>query len=338
VAVSDTLALTVTEASQTGEARRQVARFAARLGFDDTQAGKVAIVVTEVATNLVKHAKGGDLLVRPLADDGVRGVEILALDSGPGIANIGASLRDGYSTTGTPGTGLGAVMRLAEQFDVYSQTGVGTAVLARLWAGARPAALGRDLEIGGVCVPYPGETHWGDAWAAFHEGPRHLILVIDGLGHGQLAADACREALPAFRANAGGPPHTILDAIHGALKSTRGAAAAVVEIDLGRMQVRYAGVGNISAVMTAGDDHDRHLVSHSGILGHEVRRIDEFTYPWRAGGMMILHTDGLATRWDLKRYAGLGERHPSLIAGVLYRDARRGRDDVTVVVVREQRA
>lgn len=336
--MSDTLALAVAEASQTGEARRQVIRFASTLGFDDTEAGKLAIVVTEVATNLVKHAKGGELLVRPLADERARGVEILALDGGPGIANIGASLRDGYSTTGTPGTGLGAVMRLAEQFDIHSQTGMGTAILARLWAGEKGRSHARSLEIGGVCVQYPGETQYGDAWALCEQGPRHLILVVDGLGHGQPAADACREAVRAFHSNVSGAPRAILDAIHLALRSTRGAAAAVAEVDLARTQVRFAGVGNIAGVLVSGRGSDRHLVSHNGTLGHEVRRIDEFTYPWLSDGLLVLHSDGLTSRWDLMRYVGLTERHPSLIAGVLYRDARRGRDDVTVVVAREGRA
>jgi anti-sigma regulatory factor (Ser/Thr protein kinase) len=336
--MSDTLALAVTEASQTGEARRRVARLAATLGFDETEAGKVAIVVTEVASNLVKHARGGHLLVRPLGDKSDPGLEILALDSGPGIANVGASLRDGYSTTSTPGTGLGAVMRLARQFDIHSQSGMGTAVLARLWAHERNESRPRRLEIGGICVPYPGETHYGDAWATCQEGPRSLILLVDGLGHGQPAADACREALRAFEANVTAPPHAILEAIHLALKSTRGAAAAVAEIELGRAQVRFAGVGNIAGVLLGSREGDRHLVSHNGTLGHEVRRIDEFTYPWRPDGLLVLHSDGLTSRWDLTPYAGLTERHPSLIAGILYRDVRRGRDDVTVVVAREGRA
>lgn len=336
--MSDTLALAVTEASQTGEARRQVARLAATLGFGDTQAGQIAIVVTEVATNLVKHAKGGHLLVRPLGDKSEPGLEILALDSGPGIANVGASLRDGYSTTGTPGTGLGAVMRLAEQFDIHSQSGMGTAVLARLWAGEKRESAGRRLEIGGVCVQYPGETHYGDAWAVYQEGPRSLILVVDGLGHGQLAADACREAVRTFEANVTAAPHVILDAIHRALRSTRGAAAAVAEIDLARTQVRFAGIGNTAGVLVSSHGTDRHLVSHNGTLGHEVRRIDEFAYPWHPDALLVLHSDGLTSRWDLMRYSGLVGRHPSLVAGVLYRDARRGRDDVTVVVARERRA
>ena len=95
--MSDGFVMTIAEASQTGEARRRVASLTSGLGFDTHDAGRVAIVVTEMATNLVKHAKGGDLLVRPLGCEGFKGVEVMALDRGPGISNVGQSLSDGRS-------------------------------------------------------------------------------------------------------------------------------------------------------------------------------------------------------------------------------------------------
>lgn len=330
--MSDGFVMTIAEASQTGEARRRVASLTSGLGFDTLDAGRVAIVVTEMATNLVKHAKRGDLLVRPLGCDGVKGVEVLALDRGPGISNVGQSLRDGRSTTGTAGTGLGAVMRLAQQFDIYSQVGTGTAVVAQLWARGI-VDPSRRLEIGSVCVSYPGETECGDAWATEEQDRRSLVTVVDGLGHGVAAAEACREAVKAFRAHTAEPPPGILDAMHLALRSTRGASGAVAQVDWTRRVLRYSGVGNIAgAILTQAGD--RHLVSHNGTLGRELRRVDEFTYAWPGDALLVLHSDGLGSRWDLARYPGLAERHPSLIAGVLYRDFWRGRDDVTVVTAR----
>ena len=74
------------------------------------------------------------------------------------------------------------------------------------------------------------------------------------------------------------------------------------------------------------------MVSYNGTVGHEVRKIREFTYLWPKGGLLVMHSDGLGTQWRLDRYPGLIARHPSLIAGVLYRDFNRGRDDVTVLV------
>src|SRR5688572_12749729 len=117
--MSDVVRLPVTDPSQVGEARRRAAALAQRLGFDDTDAGKVAIVVTEAANNLVKHARDGEILLHPLEQDGTAGLEVLALDKGPGL-DLSRCLRDGFSTGGTPGTGLGAIARLSAVFDVHS--------------------------------------------------------------------------------------------------------------------------------------------------------------------------------------------------------------------------
>jgi len=170
---------------------------------------------------------------------------------------------------------------------------------------------------------------------------RSLILLADGLGHGILAAEAAVEAVKTFQNNTSLAPAQVVAAIHAALRSTRGAAVAVAEVDAAQQVVRFAGVGNIAGLILSADGC-RHLVSHNGTAGHEVRKIQEFTYPWpaRGGGrqpLLILHSDGLTSRWDLDRYPGLAQRHPSLIAGVLYRDFYRGRDDVTVVVATEKR-
>lgn len=330
--MTERLALPITEPSQLGQARRLATALAERLGFDEAGAGRVAIVVTEVATNLLKHGKGGELLVSPVSAGGVNGIEILALDKGPGIANLAQALRDGYSTAGSPGTGLGAIVRLAALFDIHTAAGVGTAVLARLWPGV-PAgtAVASRLEVAAVSVPKPGEEVCGDGWGVEQQAGRHLIAVADGLGHGVQAAEASREAIRIFRVSKGLPLRALIETVHAALRSTRGAAMAVAEVDIGRQVLRYCGVGNIAGAVLS-DTGSRHLVSHNGTLGHEIRRIDEFTYPWPNDALLVLHSDGLASHWDLERYAGLAGRHPSLIAGVLYRDFNRGRDDVTVVV------
>jgi hypothetical protein len=78
------------------------------------------------------------------------------------------------------------------------------------------------------------------------------------------------------------------------------------------------------------------MVSHNGTAGLEARKIQEFTYPWQDNAILIMHSDGLATKWKLEGYPNLINKHPSLIAGVLYRDFKRGTDDVTVVVVKKQ--
>ena len=326
----------IADASQIGAARRAAAELASSLGFDETRMGQVSLIVTEAGTNLVKHGGGGQILLRGVEEADCRHVEIVALDRGPGMANVARCLEDGYSTAGSPGTGLGALRRLSCELDIYSRVGHGTAVLARVGdRTCQPGAHGRrGIEIGGFCLPMPGEETCGDAW---EEEPRiggTTLLVADGLGHGPGAAEAAKEAVKAFRALRGRPPAERLETIHAALRSTRGAAVAVADVDLETRVVRFAGLGNISARLV-GEGRVRHLVSHNGTAGHAARRIDEFTYPWAARDLLVMHSDGLATQRDLDAYPGLLERHPSLVAAVLYRDFTRGRDDVAVVIARE---
>jgi anti-sigma regulatory factor (Ser/Thr protein kinase) len=324
----------IDDRSQVGEARRAAAQMAETLAFDATQAGKVAIAVTEAATNIIKHAGSGKMVLAPLLRGSSTGLEILALDRGPGIANVGASLRDGHSTAGSMGTGLGSLSRLSPSFDLYSQPGHGTAIRLELWSG--PIIPPEDeLELGAVCLPKPGESVAGDGWLFEGGGDYRTVLVVDGLGHGPNAARAARAATDAFALHASATPAELMEICHGALATTRGAAGAAARIAPAKSAGRFAGIGNIACrVESAGER--RQLVSHSGTLGHVMRRVQEFEFAFPAGALLILHSDGLKTHWTSADYPGLMSKHAGLIAGVLYRDHERGRDDVTVVVLKNK--
>ncbi|WP_406697601.1 ATP-binding SpoIIE family protein phosphatase [Singulisphaera sp. Ch08] len=332
------LALVIDDASKVGEARRSAVALARRLGFDETGRGQLAIVVTEAATNLFKHAVGGELILQGLEAGEAQGLEVLSIDRGPGMADIGRCFADGFSTAGSPGHGLGAISRLSSSFEIDSGLGVGTVSSARLWAVASTKAVKLDpVEWGAVNVPFPGELVSGDAWGIAADSGQTLIVVADGLGHGPLAAEASHAAVRVFHAKAALGPAGIIGAAHEALRSTRGAAMAVARLDPARREIVYCGVGNIAgAIVVPGHGRGSSMVSHNGTVGHTVRKIKEFVYPWEEGSLVIMHSDGLASHWRLDRRAGLALKHPSLIAGVLYRDSARGRDDVTVLVVRER--
>lgn len=325
--------VTVADPSQVSEARRVAAALARRLQFNEQTSGKLAIIVTEIATNALKHGGGGEILFRPVRSGTGGAIDILALDRGKGMANVQESLRDGHSTSGSPGTGLGAIRRLSDAFDIYSIPGQGTAVFSRLWWVPSERSNVPAIAVGGMCRPNLGEDLCGDGWAV-EQGPRRtLILVVDGLGHGPVAAEASREAIRLFHVNFSLGPAAMIEVIHAGLRSTRGAAAAVAEIDPDDRIVRFSGVGNISGVIiTRGGK--RQMASYNGTLGHTARKVAEFSYPWSDDAVLVEHTDGLTGHWDLDRYPGLVTRTPSVIAGVLQRDFRRGRDDVTVVVAR----
>lgn len=339
--------LPITETSQVASARRLVSQLAEQQGVSEPEVGKLALLATEIATNLAKHATGGQLLVR-LFDD-ASGIELLALDSGPGMRNVQACLRDGYSTAGSLGTGLGAICRLASHWDIYSVPDFGTALLVQVtWPPAawssRPAAppLSRSrngaggLNVGVVCLPMTGERACGDGWAIVGQPDGSLIIVADGLGHGPQAAEAAQEAIRILRACPTAAPELLLESMHRGLRPTRGAAVGIAAVDRRQSAVTFVGVGNIAGTIVTPEKSHR-LLSHNGIVGHQMRKVQAFTYPWSEQALLILHSDGLGSRWDLAAYPGLARRHPGLIAGVLYRDFGRGRDDVTVLVVAGQR-
>lgn len=325
-------AIVVGEASGVSAARRCAAELSRQAGLDETAAGRMAIVVTEAATNMVKHGAGGEILLQRIAAGSVSGLEMLALDRGRGIPDVGDALRDGYSTAGSAGTGLGAIARQADLCEIYSGLGRGTAVLAQVWA--TPLAGGRadGLRAGAAAAPYQGEEVSGDGWLVVWRERRLLTLVVDGLGHGPPAAEARREGVRIFRDSPATDPAKLVATIHAGLRSTRGAAVAVSAIDLDHGRVTFSGLGNIGAAVLA-DGHVRHLMSHTGTAGHAARKIDAHTYAWPDNSLLVQHTDGLASHWTLESYPGLSARHPSLVAGVLYRDFKRGRDDVAVLVV-----
>jgi anti-sigma regulatory factor (Ser/Thr protein kinase) len=323
------------------EARQTAMTVCEAQGFGAERSGNVAIIITELATNLVKHAGGGECLLRPYTDGGVSGIECLALDRGPGIKDIAKCLQDGYSTAGSPGNGLGAVRRLSSTFDLYSQPGKGTAVLARINKESPAQELHSKhprgmppLEIGVVCLPALPNEPCGDGWDVIRLPDRTIILVVDGLGHGLEASEVPREAIPIFRKNPKGNPVEILEILHASLKSTRGGAVAVTVIDEGRGTLRYSGAGNIAGQIISGSG-TRSLVSLNGTAGVEIRKFQEFSYPWEPGALLILHSDGLTSHWDMDTYPGLARKHPAIIAGVLYRDHTRGKDDVTVLTVKK---
>jgi anti-sigma regulatory factor (Ser/Thr protein kinase) len=326
----------IDDTSQIGSARRAAAQMAAVLGFDDARAGAVGLAVTESGTNILKHAGSGRLLLRALESGNVGGIEVVALDKGPGIADLNASLRDGHSTRGTMGGGLGTLSRLAESFQVFTQPGRGTALRLELWSQP-PTVSDAAVEFGGVCLPKAGETVSGDGWGVRTYRDQITVLVADGLGHGIDAHEASRTAVGVLAAHPEDEPLTLIDTCHAALARTRGAAVAVAKLVASGRRGSFAGVGNI-VCRVEGTTARRQLASYNGTVGHTMRKVQELAFPWPEGALLILHSDGLGTQWDLAAYPGLGNRHPALIAAVLYRDYDRGRDDVCVVVIRNRGA
>ena len=332
--------LIIDEQTQIGAARRCAVELGHSSGLSPDAVGRLAIGVTEAATNIIRHAEQGVIVLRALNSERTPAIEILALDNGPGIADVARAMRDGFSTSGTAGNGLGAIRRLADVFGIYSQPDHGTALLARI--GDRPSLPGHTRRIvtledrlGVVCVPLRGETECGDAWRIVVGQRRTSVLLVDGLGHGPEAAAAARIATTMFPRVASDPPEAVLTAMSNAMRDSRGAAVSVVALDDATHLAQFGGVGNVDGrILTSGETE--HLVPQNGIIGHTLPVVRSTSASWPGGAHLVMHSDGISARWRLDAYPGLITAHPALIAGVIYRDFGRPRDDATVLVLSER--
>lgn len=325
----------IEDASQVGSSRRAAQRLALLNDFDETLVGRAGIIASELATNVLKHAGGGELLLQAIDDDNGATIEMIAIDRGPGMS-VERCMPDGYSTGGTAGTGLGAIRRLSTLFDIYSVPGQGTVALSRLSrqgprvpAGANAAPLLHAF--GAICLAVEGEIECGDTWRLAVEGDSLAIMVADGLGHGPIAASASGSAATAYLQKPFATPIENIDRMHLALSGGRGAAVACALLDRRSANLAYCGVGNIAGVVVSAQ-RSQGMVSHNGTLGLQMPRKQQFGYAFGAGSRIVMHSDGMSARWTLKSYPGIDACHPSVIAGVLYRDHARRRDDFTVVV------
>ncbi|MFG2025553.1 ATP-binding SpoIIE family protein phosphatase [Streptomyces sp. NPDC048825] len=322
---------------------------AARAGLDEDRTAGATLVATELATNLLKHAGGGwillDIVDSPTADpahERARIVQIVAVDHGPGMYNVEAALRDGYSTTASLGAGLGTCRRVADDFDLHSTPGRGTVAMARI--GARPGRSGGHarparppVRAGGINIPFAGADYSGDAWAGVRAGNLVTLMLADGLGHGPDAARASSAAVEELRRSADMPPAELLRRLDGALRDTRGAAVAVAQVDVAAGQLHFAGVGNIGARLRCGDKWQP-LLSRPGIVGaHQSARLPQRQVGWEDDCLLVLHSDGLPSRWSPGPAAYSSSLDPAVVAAVIVRDAsspaRPVRDDTTVAVL-----
>lgn len=337
--------------AQVGNARRAVHDYASGLGFSENALAEIDIVVQEIGTNAATYATGAGWIhfTRTLGDD--PGLELFYWDAGPGIYNMDRAIRDGVSTSGSLGAGLGAIQRLTDEFDIYStvratgrlslgamrRTSHGTALLARKWV--RTEAEGHvphreEAERFGVWTqPHPGEIVNGDAYCIKRRKDRTLLAVVDGLGHGRGAKEASDVALDLLDEWMGERPDELLLTAHDALRATRGAVMGIVVIDHEAEAFQYAGVGNIAVRVFGATEHIS-PISANGTLGLRLGSVRLWSYPWSEGATILMASDGLSESWDMQSYPGLLKRSPQMMAGILMRDYGRNSDDATVLVAR----
>ena len=319
--------IAVEDPSAAAGCRTAAAALAGRLEFPADRVDQLTLAVTEAASNLHKHARQGSMLLRITRVGGRPGIEMVTIDAGPGLRDARAALRDGHSTSGTLGIGLGAIGRLADFCDLYSAPGHGTVLVARFW----PEPHREPDPYAGLARPISGESECGDVFAAVQADRTLTGVLCDGLGHGPLAAIAAAEAVRAVLDAPADEPAVAVERAHGRMGHTRGGALAVVQVT-GRL-VRFCGLGNVTAVILA-DGVRKGMLSVPGIAGHQARAIRQFEYEAPPGAVIILHSDGLSPRWSPEALPGLGGRDPLVVAAALLAEAGTRRDDAGVLVLR----
>jgi len=316
------------DASRVGEVRRWAAQITEELQWNETDAGRLAIVATELATNLVRHAQQGEIWIATRA--AFHEVEIIAVDRGPGIDDVAQAMRDGMSTgSGSPGTGLGALSRMADDFDIQSSVG-GTICVVRVRPGsAKRTSLSRALGV--VCLAVPPETVSGDAWGVAADHDVLSVIVADGLGHGPLAGEAAQAAIHSFAQDPFAPLATQLQSSHRALQGTRGAAVLTVRVE--GPVLEFCGAGNVMGRVFSGIS-DRAVLGQHGTVGVQIAKPipSSLTRPEYAA--LVLYSDGITSRWKPQDYVALLGRDASLMAASILWHNTRNRDDATVVVIK----
>ncbi|WSW50223.1 SpoIIE family protein phosphatase [Streptomyces platensis] len=289
---------------------------------------QAAVIASELASNLAKHASSGSLFIQPLPLGG--GMEIVAADRGPGIDALQQCLADGFTTSNTLGAGLGAVKRIATALTIRTQPGAGTLVCARLTEpdAAHPA----DQEVGAICLPADREELSGDACAVVDQGTTRTAIVVDGLGHGPQAAEAAQAAIRSFHRAPDLPLPALLTALHRALRRTRGAAVGLLRLHPG--QAEYSGIGNVRVLTLTPLDVGHRLTGQPGIAGLNMATPQVRSFPVPPGATAVLHSDGIDQRWVRSPPAFVHRLPPHLLAASLAHSHRLSRDDATVIAAR----
>jgi len=321
--------------SYQGMVRSELRKMAEGSGFKGHRLGEIEIIIAEITSNLVKHAtKGAYILARSLKDIG-GGIEMIAIDHGPGMRMLAKMMEDGHSTKKTLGQGLGAIRRLSSIFDLYSMAGWGTVLFSRSYLEKDFQTSSNTLMVETLCVAKKDQIVCGDAWSINSEGRFLKIAVIDGLGHGSAAHEAATLAVNKLRFHRKNRPTESLRELHEALKKTRGAVITIVQIDRVNQQLAYSGVGNISMKMISALGA-KGCFSYNGIVGHILPgSLNDHFLQWNEKmDSVIMHSDGISSRWDIQKYPGILSHHPLVICASLYKDYDRGNDDSTILIAK----
>jgi len=341
--VAETVAqqtIEVLHSSDVTVARRAATAMALAIGFDEKVAEEIVIAVSELASNLVRHAKCGTLTLTPLNEGGRIGIRIESQDSGPGIVDVEQAMTDGVSTAGSLGYGLGAVNRLMDEFAITSQQGAGggTRIVCKRWVrGEASSVTPCPLAFGAATRAHPMMAVNGDAFVIKRWGTSALVAVIDGVGHGQFAQHAAQTGRQYIESHFDQPLQAIIGGVGRACRGTRGVVMAVARFDFRNPQsairLTFASVGNVEA-RVFGRPEPLNFIIRRGIVGVNAPDPVVTEHRWEPSNVMVLHSDGVTTHWRWEDFPNLVEASATVMAQRLLRALSKNDDDATVLVVK----
>jgi anti-sigma regulatory factor (Ser/Thr protein kinase) len=311
--------------------REAVRERGAEAGLPGPAIESLAAAASELAHNQLRHARRGRVAVHRVERGGVPGVEVMAADAGPGIADPAAALRGTPRASGSLGVGLSAAHRLSDEMDLEVRAGEGTCVRVRRFA--IPVAKSEVAILSRTCA---GEGVCGDDGLALRIGDRLLLAVADGLGHGPAARLAAEAAIDVI---AGSPERSLVELLTACgppLRATRGAVAAIARLDPADESLRMAGAGNVTALVYTLAGAQR-AMGNAHILGaphQRPPRFDEQRFALDAHGTVILFSDGITSRADLADEPEVLRQPPIAVAQRLLERFGRVDDDALVLVAR----
>jgi len=313
--------------------KREIHNLALESGFSAHRAAETDIIISELTSNLIKYATHGELLYR-VSNQEEKALEIYCIDSGIGIDNVNKIMADGYSSSNTLGQGLGAINRLSNVFNIYSIKNWGTVQYVKILENNNPPVfvIPKNLSFAAIKVNCPGERVCGDGYYVKQIPGGFQIFVGDGLGHGPNAHEAVELAIKTFKASRETDPVALLRDIHNEVKKSRGLVVTIATVDYASGMWNICGIGNISTRIYYGLENKTYT-PYNGIVGHNIpRTLKSTSIPYQKHQMIVMHSDGLKTRWSLNDLPSILKYEPSVIAAALYKGNVRGNDDTTVFI------
>ncbi len=341
------LILEIESEADIGVCRRKSASLARQLGFDDVKTGEIAILVSELITNVLKHGggKGIIMLCQLINEDSRKAIEIWCCDNGKGIPDFEKAVSDGFTDKNSLGIGLGTIRRFSDIMEInpkipptvngsdFSIPGYRHCLRIVKWVPENKwIGNNRNLVTGAVTRCKQGESLSGDTYLISHLSPSKTIAaVIDGLGHGKEAHLAANIAKEQILLRPELPPDSLIVYVHQAIRGTRGAVIGLIQLDTNADKLQFTGIGNIEGFIVTSSGK-KNLLSFGGIVGHNIRTPRVFDFPFKPKDTACLYTDGINSRWRIDEINW--QDHPQQIAEYLVSNFSRPNDDATILIIR----